>query len=236
MGRSPVRCADPDGGDRPGRGRRNRAGLATRAAGSRLKVASDLRRRFAVALAEASIGTRRWDPSDTPGAGIPGPGGFGASRTETRVRLVEGTAHSEQIRPIQSRDPRVRLRRTAVTWTDASFDWNRTGRPTEGSGDAAACSSIRSNGSRSADAPASASAGTRPERDRRRLAAGRDTELADDVRDVDAGRALADEQVLGDLTVRAPIGDERQDLALARGEPESDPRRHATRARRLPVR
>ena len=48
---------------------------------ARLKVASDLRRRFAMALAEASIGTRRWDPSDTPGTGVPAYGG--ASRTET---------------------------------------------------------------------------------------------------------------------------------------------------------
>jgi small conductance mechanosensitive channel len=58
---------------------------------ARLKVASDLRRRLAMALAEASIGTRRWDPSDTAGTGGPGPGAYGAglsraggaSRTET---------------------------------------------------------------------------------------------------------------------------------------------------------
>jgi len=31
-----------------------------------MKVASELRRRLAVALGEASIGTRRWDPSDAP--------------------------------------------------------------------------------------------------------------------------------------------------------------------------
>jgi small-conductance mechanosensitive channel len=45
---------------------------------ARLKVASDLRRRLAMALAEASIGTRRWDPSDAPGTGVPAPGSYGA--------------------------------------------------------------------------------------------------------------------------------------------------------------
>jgi moderate conductance mechanosensitive channel len=54
---------------------------------ARLKVASDLRRRLAMALAEAAIGTRRWDPSDTPGSGFPGYGAGtrpgGASRTRT---------------------------------------------------------------------------------------------------------------------------------------------------------
>jgi moderate conductance mechanosensitive channel len=33
----------------------------------RLQVASELRRRLALALSEAAIETRRWDPSDTPG-------------------------------------------------------------------------------------------------------------------------------------------------------------------------
>ena len=33
---------------------------------ARMKVSSELRRRLAVALGEAAIGTRRWDPSDSP--------------------------------------------------------------------------------------------------------------------------------------------------------------------------
>ena len=33
---------------------------------ARMKVSSELRRRLAVALGDASIGTRRWDPSDAP--------------------------------------------------------------------------------------------------------------------------------------------------------------------------
>ena len=50
----------------------------------------------------------------------------------------------------------------------------------------------------------------------RRLDPARHAELAEDVRDVDAGRALADEQRLADLAVRAAARRAGQDLELAR--------------------
>jgi hypothetical protein len=45
-------------------------------------------------------------------------------------------------------------------------------------------------------------------------------ELAEDVRDVDAHRLLADEELVGDLAVGSSEGELGEDLDLARGEPE----------------
>ena len=59
-----------------------------------------------------------------------------------------------------------------------------------------------------------------PVRDRGRLAPVRRTELAKDVRDVDARRLDADDERLGDLAIGVAAGDEREDLRLARCEPE----------------
>ena len=57
-------------------------------------------------------------------------------------------------------------------------------------------------------------------RDRGRLEPVRRAELAQDVRDVDAGRLDADDERRGDLAVGVAAGDERQDLRLARCQPE----------------
>ena len=51
-----------------------------------------------------------------------------------------------------------------------------------------------------------------------RLAATGHAELGEDVGDVEAGRLLGDEQRLADLPVRPPLGDEGEDLGLARGK------------------
>ena len=59
-----------------------------------------------------------------------------------------------------------------------------------------------------------------PHRDTGRLRPRRDTQLPEDVRHMDAGRALADEQLVGDLPVRPPGRDERQHLPLPWREPE----------------
>src|SRR4029450_11102182 len=45
-------------------------------------------------------------------------------------------------------------------------------------------------------------------------------ELAEDVGDVDAGGLGADEQCLADLAVGPAVGNQREDLAFAGGEPE----------------
>src|ERR671922_2212094 len=50
-----------------------------------------------------------------------------------------------------------------------------------------------------------------------------DPELAQDVRDVDARGALADEQLVGDLAVRPATGEQSQDLQLAGRELRQDP-------------
>src|SRR5690242_3957128 len=49
-------------------------------------------------------------------------------------------------------------------------------------------------------------------------------ELAQDVRDVDAGGLDADDERRGDLAVRVATGDQVQDLRLARGQAEDLPR------------
>ena len=56
--------------------------------------------------------------------------------------------------------------------------------------------------------------------DRRRLQPIRRAELAQDVRDVDAGGPDADDECLRDLAVGVAAGDESEDLRLARGEAE----------------
>jgi hypothetical protein len=53
-----------------------------------------------------------------------------------------------------------------------------------------------------------------------RLQPVRRAELAQDVRDVDAGRPDADDELRGDLAVGVAAGEEGQDLRLARGEAE----------------
>ena len=55
-------------------------------------------------------------------------------------------------------------------------------------------------------------------RDRRGLGAAGGVELAEDVGDVDRDGLGADEELLGDLAVGPALGDQREDLALARGE------------------
>src|SRR3954447_14996288 len=45
--------------------------------------------------------------------------------------------------------------------------------------------------------------------------AGSAAELVPDVRDVPVHRVMADREALGDLAVTQPVGDEREDLALA---------------------
>ena len=55
----------------------------------------------------------------------------------------------------------------------------------------------------------------------RGLAAVRDIELAEDVRDVHARGLGRDEQLVGDLAVGAALGDEREHVELARGETET---------------
>ena len=52
--------------------------------------------------------------------------------------------------------------------------------------------------------------------ERSRLAPRADTELREDVADVDAGRLSADEQDVGDLLIRPAIGHESKNLELAR--------------------
>src|SRR5690242_5269209 len=54
--------------------------------------------------------------------------------------------------------------------------------------------------------------------DRRCLGARADPELAQDVPDVDAGRALADEELLRDPLVRVPFDEEGEHLTLPSGE------------------
>ena len=62
---------------------------------------------------------------------------------------------------------------------------------------------------------------TQPVGDRGRLAASGDAELAEDVRDVDAGRVLADEQLVCDLSVRSTERDQAEDLTFAGSQPEA---------------
>jgi pimeloyl-ACP methyl ester carboxylesterase len=57
-------------------------------------------------------------------------------------------------------------------------------------------------------------------RDRRRLAPVRHAELPEDVGDVDARRLDADHECLRDLPILVAAGDQREDLCLARREPE----------------
>jgi hypothetical protein len=57
-------------------------------------------------------------------------------------------------------------------------------------------------------------------RHRRRLATPRDSELGQDVGDVDAGRLRGDEEFLGYLAVGAAGGDQAQDVVFASGEAE----------------
>ena len=45
-----------------------------------------------------------------------------------------------------------------------------------------------------------------------------DVKFAEDIRDVDAGRLVADEELLSDLAVRASLSEKGEDLALARRE------------------
>src|SRR5689334_3576626 len=58
-----------------------------------------------------------------------------------------------------------------------------------------------------------------------RLASAAHTQLADDVRDVDARGLGADEQLVGDLGVGAPGGHKPEDLELAVGQAERLDRR-----------
>ena len=60
--------------------------------------------------------------------------------------------------------------------------------------------------------------------DRGRLEPVRRAELAQDVRDVHAGRPEADHQGRRDLAVGVAAGEEGQDLRLARGQAEDRPR------------
>ena len=53
-----------------------------------------------------------------------------------------------------------------------------------------------------------------------RLAPVGNVELAEDVRDVDAGGLDADDERRRDLPIRVAPGDERQDFRFARGQPE----------------
>src|SRR5262245_8688271 len=55
---------------------------------------------------------------------------------------------------------------------------------------------------------------------RRRLGAGGDAELGQDIEDVDAGGLGADEQGAADLAVALAGGDQRENLGLARGQPD----------------
>ncbi len=57
-------------------------------------------------------------------------------------------------------------------------------------------------------------------RDGRSLRPTGDAELAQDVRDVDPGRLLTDEELLADLAIRAPECDEPEYLELAAREPK----------------
>ena len=50
------------------------------------------------------------------------------------------------------------------------------------------------------------------------LRAGVDAELGEDVLDVGRDGLRADDEVRGDLTLRPPLGEEAEDLALARAE------------------
>ena len=56
--------------------------------------------------------------------------------------------------------------------------------------------------------------------DRRGLGPAADVELGEDARDVDAGGLLRHVELLGDLAVRGPRGEQLEHLALARGEAE----------------
>ena len=57
-----------------------------------------------------------------------------------------------------------------------------------------------------------------PGRPHRRLGPARHAELGEQVRHVVLHRLLRQEQLVGDLAVRAPLGEEMQDLALLLGE------------------
>jgi hypothetical protein len=74
--------------------------------------------------------------------------------------------------------------------------------------------------------------------DGRRLAAVRRAQLGHQVRDVHADRLPADEQGLGDLPVRAALGEQRQPLPLARGQAEGAVRLYRSEGRHgaLPIR
>ena len=92
VGRSPVRCAGPDGGDRAGRGRRDRAGFAARAAGGPVEG----RQRPPPA---ARDGARRGidrDPALGPvghaGPGVPAPGSYGAGLPGGQASRTTGSA------------------------------------------------------------------------------------------------------------------------------------------------
>ena len=93
---------------------------------ARLKVASDLRRRLAMALAEASIGTRRWDPSDTPGAGVPA---IRRLADRDAVRINSDGVRSQRTYPA---DPSPR--RLACSTAANSRDSEPTHRSTEPNG------------------------------------------------------------------------------------------------------
>src|SRR3954471_11480767 len=60
------------------------------------------------------------------------------------------------------------------------------------------------------------------DREQRRRRARRDAELGVDVLDVVARGARRDAQLGGDLPVRAPAREQRQDLGLALGEPRRE--------------
>ena len=60
---------------------------------------------------------------------------------------------------------------------------------------------------------------------RGRLTPGRDAELPEDVRDVDACGLAGDEELASDLAVRTTVGDQDQHLALTAGKPVDVPQR-----------
>ena len=161
--------------------------------------------RSASRSATSSSATRRRRPTSSTGAATT----VRRSRRSRPSARPAGTGSRETC----STSSRASTAPTTARWSSRASTSRRSSSRTEAS---AGCDRLPP-GRRSSR---SVSPETELRGDPGRLRPRRGPELAQDVRDVDARRVLADEQLLGDLAVGPALDQERQDVALAAGQAE----------------